>query len=84
MQIVSSRIIDMYIKSIPLGKFIEQSMMRDDLVRKYKADKICRVTTGIFLRIVSEASYEEYKDGIQLNIIAPFWRVVKLNSKLAT
>ena len=57
--------------------------MRDDLAKKYKADKTCPVTTGIFLRIVSEASYEEYQSGDDLETIAPFWRIVKLNSKLA-
>ena len=39
--------------------------------------------TGIFLRIVSEASYEEYDNGIDLNTITPFWRMVNPNSKLA-
>ena len=57
--------------------------MRENLAKKYKADKTCPVTTGIFLRIVSEASYEEYRSGYDLETIAPFWRIVKLNSKLA-
>ena len=57
--------------------------MRDDLAKKHNADKTCPVTTGIFLRIVSEASYEEYQSGDDLETIAPFWRIVKLNSKLA-
>ena len=38
---------------------------------------------GIFLRIVSESSYEEYQSGDDLETIAPSWRIVKLNSKLA-
>ena len=57
--------------------------MRDDLAKKYQANKTCPVTTGIFLRIVSEASYEEYDNGIDLNAITPFWRMVNPNSKLA-
>ena len=57
--------------------------MRDDLAKDYQADKTCPVTTGIFLRIVSEASYEEYSNGIDLNVITPFWRMVNPNSKLA-
>ena len=57
--------------------------MRDDLAKVYQADKTCPVTTGIFLRIVSEASYEEYDNGIDLNAITPFWRMVNPNSKLA-
>ena len=83
MLIVSPPIIDEYVKSILYGQFIEPVKMRDDLAKEYKADKTCPVTTGIFLRIVSEASYEEYNAGIDLNAITPFWRMVNPNSKLA-
>ena len=83
MLIASPPIIDEYVKSILYGEFVEPSTMRDDLAKKYKADKTCPVTTGIFLRIVSEASYEEYQSSDDLETIAPFWRIVKLNSKLA-
>ena len=61
MLIVFPSIVDKYTKSVHLGKFIDLSRMRDDLAQKYKADKTCPLTTGIFLRIVAEASYEEYK-----------------------
>jgi len=83
MLIASPPIINDYVKSIPYGKFVEPSTMRDDLAKKYKADKTCPVTTGIFLRIVSEASYEEYQSSNDLETIAPFWRIVKINSNLA-
>ena len=46
--------------------------MRDDLERKYKADKIYPGTTGIFLQIDSEEYYEEYKADVHENIITPF------------
>ena len=59
MLIASPPIIDEYVKSILHGEFIEPIKMRDDLAKKYQADKTCPVTTGIFLRIISEASYEE-------------------------
>ena len=83
MLIASPPIINDYVKSLPYGKFVEPSTMRENLAKKYKADKTCPVTTGIFLRIVSEASYEEYDNGIDLNTITPFWRMVNPNSKLA-
>ena len=83
MLIASPPIIDEYVKSILYGEFVEPVKMRDDLAKDYQADKTCPVTTGIFLRIVSEASYEEYQSGDDLETIAPFWRIVKLNSKLA-
>ena len=79
----SPPIIDEYVKSILYGEFVEPVKMRDDLAKDYQADKTCPVTTGIFLRIVSEASYEEYNNGIDLNAITPFWRMVNPNSKLA-
>ena len=83
MLIASPPIIDEYVKSILYGEFIEPIKMRDDLAKLYQADKTCPVTTGIFLRIVSEASYEEYDSGIHLDAITPFWRMVNPNSKLA-
>ena len=83
MLIASPPIIDEYVKSILYGEFIEPVKMRDDLAKEYQADKTCPVTTGIFLRVISEASYEEYEYGIDLNAIAPFWRMVNPNSKLA-
>ena len=64
MLIVSPTIIDEYVKSIFYGEFVEQVKMRDDLAKEYQADKTCPVTTGIFLRIISEASYGEHDTGI--------------------
>ena len=83
MLITSPLIIDEYVKCIPYGNFIEPLKMRHDLAVKYDADKTCPVTTGIFLRIVSEASYEEYKLGYDLEALTPFWRMVDQKSKLA-
>ena len=57
--------------------------MRDDLAKEYNADKTCPGTTGKFLRVISETSYEEYNYGMDLNVITPFWRMVNPNSKLA-
>ena len=63
MFIATPQIIDEYVKHIPFGKSTELSTMRNDLAIEYQADKTCPVTTGIFLRIVSEASFEELKAG---------------------
>ena len=82
MLIASPPIIDEYVKSINYGKFVEPIKMRDDLAKQYQADKTCPVTTGIFLRIISEASYEEF--GIGIDTITPFWRIVDPKSKLAS
>ena len=83
MFIPTPRIVDDYIKHIPFGKSTELSTMRNDLATDYQADKTCPVTTGIFLRIVSEASYEELKSGKGIEEVTPFWRIVNSKSKLA-
>ena len=58
MLIASQLILDEYIQSILYGNFVEPVKMRDDLAKDYRADKTRPVTTGIFLRLVLEASYE--------------------------
>ena len=83
MFISTPKIIDDYIKQIPFGKSTELSTMRNDLAIDYQAHKTCPVTIGIFLRIVSEASYEEFKSGKGIDEVTPFWRVVNPKSKLA-
>ena len=83
MFISTPKIIDDYIKHIPFGKSTELSTMRNDLATDYQADKTCPVTTGIFLRIVSEASYMELKQGKVIDEVTPFWRIVNPKSKLA-
>ena len=42
--------------------------MFKNIAKEFQADKTCPVTTGIFLRIVSKASYEEYDVGIDFII----------------
>jgi len=83
MFIATPQIIDNYVKDIPFGATTELSTMRNDLAIIYQADKTCPVTTGVFLRIVSEASFEEWKLGKSLDEVTPFWRIVDPNSKLA-
>ena len=72
MFISTPKIIDDYIKHLPFGKSTELSTMRNDLAIEYQADKTCPVTTGIFLRIVSEASYEELKSGKGIEEVSTF------------
>ena len=81
MLIATPEIIDEYIKQIPKGININIKTLRNDLALTYNADTTCPVTTGIFLRIVSEAAYEDLLNG-EKNI-TPFWRVVDHESKTA-
>ena len=83
MLIATPQIIDKYVNEIPFGQSSELNTMRNDLATEYQADKTCPVTTGIFLRIVSEASYEELNSGKNIKEITPFWRIVNPKSNLA-
>ena len=83
MFIATPKIIDAYLRSIPLGTSVELSTMRKDLALSNDAEMTCPVTTGIFLRVASEAALEELALGKTVDEVAPFWRVVKAESKLA-
>tara|TARA_B100001540_G_C15742630_1_gene613006 strand:+ start:418 stop:831 length:414 start_codon:yes stop_codon:yes gene_type:complete len=83
MFIATPKIIDKYVKNITFGKSAEPLTMRNDLAIEYQADKTCPVTTGIFLRIISEAAFEELCSGKNIEQITPFWRIVNPKSKLA-
>ena len=83
MLIATPRIIDEYVKCIPFGQESQLAVMRNDLAIEFQADKTCPVTTGIFLRIVSEAAFEEIKSGKDIDAVSPFWRIVHPKSKLA-
>ncbi len=83
MLIATPKIIDDYVKCIAFGQKSNTTTMRNDLAIEYQADKTCPVTSGIFLRIVSEAAYEELKSGKKIDTVTPFWRIVDPKSKLA-
>ncbi len=83
MFIATPKIIDAYLRSIPLGTSVELSTMRKDLALINEAEMTCPVTTAIFLRVASEAALEELALGKKVDEVAPFWRVVKAESKLA-
>lgn len=87
MLIATPKIIDQYVRQIPKGKSVDFATMRKDLAIEYRAEYTCPVTSGIFLRIVSEAAHEQFEKGTPLTKVAPFWRVVDekstLNKKLS-
>lgn len=81
MLIATPKIIDEYINNIPKGTDVDVKTLRKDLAIAHGADTTCPLTTGVFLRIVSEAAYENWANG-QKNI-TPFWRVIHKSSKIA-
>ncbi len=80
MLIATPNIVDHYIRQIPSGKQNSLKTMRRDLATEYGADVTCPVTSGIFLRILAEAAWEEYLQGKALKNITPFWRIMDEHS----
>jgi len=83
MFIPTPKIVDDYVRNIPEGSFIDLKQIRRELSMHYHAEMTCPIVTGISLRIISEAAFEEYQAGQNLDSITPFWRVVNPESKLA-
>ena len=84
MLVPTPKIVDEYVRNISQGSFVYLKQIRQELARHYHAEMTCPVVTGISLRIISEAAFEEYQTDQILDIITPFWRVVDPDSKLAS
>lgn len=82
MLVATPKIVDNYIKQIPVGKHVEVAVMRKDLALSFNADDACPISTAIFLRIVSESAYEKWQKGTPVEELTPFWRLVGEDSKL--
>jgi hypothetical protein len=83
MLIATPRLVDDYLRHIPKGKTSSIPVMRRDLAAHYGAEYTCPITSGIFLRIVAEAAYEDYRSTKKIRGIAPFWRIVDPKSTFA-
>jgi hypothetical protein len=76
MLIPSPRQLDDFIRAIPVGKTMDMANLRSRLAKQNKAEVSCPVTTGIFLRIVTEAANEAYAAGTPVSGVTPVWRVI--------
>ena len=56
--------------------------LRDHIARKHHVQQACPITTGIFLRIASEAAIEDIIAGQKIDDVMPFWRIVKPDSTI--
>jgi hypothetical protein len=83
MVIVTPRMVDEFVRAIPVGRIFDQKTVRKHLAANHKADCACPVTMGISLRVVAEAAYEKLIGGADLSEITPFWRAVDPKSDLA-
>lgn len=68
--------VDQYVRNIPNGVHTSMQQMRADLAAEYGAAITCPLCSGIFLRIVAEAAYDELQEGKSIDDIAPFWRMI--------
>lgn len=83
MFIATPEIVDAYIRHIPKGVQSSLQQMRKDLAAGHNAEYCCPITSGIFLRIVAEAAYEEYMERKNLSKITPFWRMIDSKAPVA-
>lgn len=83
MYIPTPLIVEEFIRNIPKGTATTLQQMRKDLAAAHNAAYTCPITSGIFLRIVAEAAYEEYGAGKIPGKIAPFWRMIDRKAPVA-
>ena len=83
MLIASPLLVDAEVRRIPPGRTVAMAELRAALAAAHGADKTCPLTAGIFLRIVSEAEWEQLQAGAAEHAVAPFWRAVDPASPLA-
>lgn len=80
MLISTPREVASLIASIPYGKTMTLSDLRNTLAAQHGADYACPLTTSIFLRIVAEAAEEARAAGKQE--LVPYWRVIREDRSL--
>jgi len=76
MLVATPRIVDEYIRQIPEGTHTSLQQMRKDLAAEYGAEYTCPITSGIFLRIAAEHAWEQHEQGMPVEKITPFWRMM--------
>jgi len=72
--------VDALIRKVRSGKLVTVRLLREKLARDCEADVACPITTGIFVRIASEAAEEDRANGRAR--ITPYWRVIKDDGSL--
>ena len=73
--------VDEVVRTVPARKLVTVGQIRRRLAEPFKADSTCPLTTGIFLRIISEAAEEDRQAGKKA--ITPYWRVIKDDGSLS-
>lgn len=73
-------LVDGLIQKVEEGKLVTVGQIRKRLAKDFEADSTCPLTTGIFVRIVSEVAEEDLSMGKEQ--ITPYWRVVRDDGSL--
>ena len=80
MLIPTPMLVDAILRQVRKGRLVTVGEIRRKLAADFSADVTCPLTTGIFIRIVAEASEEDRANGRKR--IAPYWRVIKDDGSL--
>lgn len=73
-------LIDGLVRDIPEGELATIGQIKGRLAKDFEADFTCPMTTGLFLKMVSETAEEDMSSG--KGNISPYWRVVKDDGSL--
>ncbi len=80
MVISTPREIESIVRQIPYGSVLTVDELRTRIAEAHDVEIACPLTTGIFLRIVSEAAEQQRASGE--SDVAPYWRVVRRGGEL--
>lgn len=83
MYVATPQIVDAYVKAIPHGETRTVPEMRGDLAAREKCHGTCPMSSAIFARMVAEAALEDLADGKTVSEVAPFWRLISSDDKIA-
>ena len=83
MFVATPQIVDRYIRAIPAGQHRTVPGMRNELARRNRCDASCPVSTAIFTRMSAEAAIEQLGEGKSPDAVAPFWRILRPDDKIA-
>lgn len=76
MLVPTARQVDAFIRTIPPGQSMSRQALRAALAAQHQAEVTCPITTGFHLRTVAEAAFERFEQGVSINELTPFWRVL--------
>ncbi|MCP4959492.1 MAG: hypothetical protein GY925_09520 [Actinomycetia bacterium] len=65
------------------GETSTQADLRSILAEQHSTDNACPVMTGFQLRLVAETAVAALEEGVEPDEVAPFWRVLEPDSKIA-